>query len=72
MNRRRIAVVASHVIQYQDPFFRLLAGDLEIDLTVFYCSFTRTAGFSRDVSHYGPVIACVSAAIAAKALTHRW
>ncbi len=34
----RLAVVASHVIQYQDPFFRLLAADPEIDLTVLYCS----------------------------------
>jgi len=38
VNRRRIAIVASHVIQYQDPFFRLLAADLEIDLTVLYLS----------------------------------
>ena len=30
--------MASHVIQYQDPFFRLLAADPEIDLTVLYCS----------------------------------
>jgi glycosyltransferase involved in cell wall biosynthesis len=34
----RLAIVASHVIQYQDPFFRLLARDPEIDLTVIYCS----------------------------------
>lgn len=34
----RITIVASHVIQYQDPFFRLLADDPEIDLTVLYCS----------------------------------
>jgi glycosyltransferase involved in cell wall biosynthesis len=34
----RLAIVASHVIQYQDPFFRLLAQDSEIDLTVLYCS----------------------------------
>ncbi len=36
--RRRLAIVASHVIQYQDPFFRQLAADPELDLTVFYCS----------------------------------
>lgn len=36
--KRRLAIVASHVIQYQDPFFRLLAADPEIDLTVLYCS----------------------------------
>lgn len=35
---KRVALVASHVIQYQDPFFRLLAADPAIDLTVFYCS----------------------------------
>lgn len=34
----RLAVVASHVIQYQDPFFRLLAADPDVDLTVLYCS----------------------------------
>jgi glycosyltransferase involved in cell wall biosynthesis len=36
--RKRLAIVASHVIQYQDPFFRLLAADPEIDLTVLYLS----------------------------------
>jgi glycosyltransferase involved in cell wall biosynthesis len=34
----RVALVASHVIQYQGPFFRLLAAQREIDLTVFFCS----------------------------------
>ncbi|HEX9983236.1 MAG TPA: glycosyltransferase family 4 protein [Thermoanaerobaculia bacterium] len=34
----RLAIVASHVIQYQDPFFRLLAREPELDLTVLYCS----------------------------------
>lgn len=34
----RLAVVASHVIQYQDPFYRRLAADPEVDLTVFFCS----------------------------------
>ncbi|HEX7193196.1 MAG TPA: glycosyltransferase family 4 protein [Thermoanaerobaculia bacterium] len=34
----RLAIVASHVIQYQDPFFRLLAQDPDVDLTVLYCS----------------------------------
>jgi glycosyltransferase involved in cell wall biosynthesis len=34
----RVAIVASHVIQYQDPFFRLLAADPGIDLTVLYLS----------------------------------
>lgn len=35
---KRLAIVASHVIQYQDPFFRLLAQEPDIDLTVIYCS----------------------------------
>jgi glycosyltransferase involved in cell wall biosynthesis len=34
----RVALVASHVIQYQDPFFRLLASAPDIDLTVLFCS----------------------------------
>lgn len=34
----RVALVASHVIQYQDPFFRMLAAEPAIDLTVFFCS----------------------------------
>jgi glycosyltransferase involved in cell wall biosynthesis len=34
----RVAIVASHVIQYQDPFFRALAADPGIDLTVLYLS----------------------------------
>jgi len=35
---RRVAIVASHVIQYQDPFFRLLAAEPDVELTVLYCS----------------------------------
>jgi glycosyltransferase involved in cell wall biosynthesis len=38
MMPQRLAIIASHVIQYQDPFFRLLATDPEIDLTVLYLS----------------------------------
>jgi glycosyltransferase involved in cell wall biosynthesis len=38
MKAHRLAIVASHVIQYQDPFFRLLARDPAIDLTVIYGS----------------------------------
>ena len=38
MPPHRLAIVASHVIQYQDPFFRLLAADPDVDLTVLYCS----------------------------------
>jgi glycosyltransferase involved in cell wall biosynthesis len=36
--RYRLTIVASHVIQYQAPFFRLLAADPDVDLTVLYCS----------------------------------
>lgn len=35
---QRLAIVASHPIQYQDPLFRLIAADRDIDLTVLYCS----------------------------------
>lgn len=34
----KLAVVASHVIQYQDPFYRRLAELPGIELTVFFCS----------------------------------
>ena len=34
----RLAVVASHVIQYQTPLYRALAASPVIDLTVFFCS----------------------------------
>lgn len=37
-SKSRVAIVASHVIQYQDPFFRLLAASEDVDLTVLYCS----------------------------------
>jgi glycosyltransferase involved in cell wall biosynthesis len=33
----RLAIVASHVIQYQDPLFRRIAAEPDIDLTVLYC-----------------------------------
>ncbi|MEO8033153.1 MAG: glycosyltransferase family 4 protein [Acidobacteriota bacterium] len=36
--RFRMAIVASHVIQYQDPFYRSLAGQHDLDLEVLYCS----------------------------------
>jgi glycosyltransferase involved in cell wall biosynthesis len=38
VTRTRLAVIASRVIQYQDPFFRLLAADPDVDLTVLYLS----------------------------------
>jgi len=36
--RYRLAIIASHVIQYQTPLFRRLAEHEAIDLTVFFCS----------------------------------
>ena len=47
MKPHRLAIVASHVIQYQDPFFRLVAEEPDIDLTVFYCSMQGFAQY-RD------------------------
>lgn len=44
----RLAIVASHVIQYQDPLFRLLAKEADIDLTVIYCSAAGAETY-RDV-----------------------
>lgn len=38
MKKYRLAIIASHVIQYQDPFFRLVAGEPSLDPTVLYCS----------------------------------
>jgi glycosyltransferase involved in cell wall biosynthesis len=34
----RLAIVTSHVIQYQDPLFKRLAARPDIDLTVIFCS----------------------------------
>lgn len=38
MTKYRLAILASHVIQYQAPLYRMLAARPEIDLTVYYCS----------------------------------
>jgi len=43
----RLAIVASHVIQYQDPLFRLIAAEPEIELEVLYLS-THGATPYRD------------------------
>jgi len=45
---KRLAIVASHVIQYQDPFFRLLGGERDIDLTVLYCSSAGAETYRDD------------------------
>ena len=43
----RVALIASHVIQYQAPFFRLLAAEKDLDLEVIFCS-TDGAKIYRD------------------------
>jgi glycosyltransferase involved in cell wall biosynthesis len=43
----RLAIVASHVIQYQDPLFRRIAAEGDIELTVLYCD-RRGADAFRD------------------------
>jgi glycosyltransferase involved in cell wall biosynthesis len=43
----RVALIASHVIQYQAPFFRLLAQEPDLDLDVIFCS-TDGATVYRD------------------------
>ena len=43
----RVALIASHVIQYQAPFFRLLAKEPDLDLEVLFCS-TDGAKVYRD------------------------
>lgn len=43
----RVALIASHVIQYQAPFFRLLAKEPDLDLQVLFCS-TDGARVYRD------------------------
>jgi glycosyltransferase involved in cell wall biosynthesis len=50
----RLAVLTSHVIQYQDPLFEKLAAEQDVDLTVFFCSEWgavpyRDPGFGREV-----------------------
>ncbi|MFL6247675.1 MAG: glycosyltransferase family 4 protein, partial [Thermoanaerobaculia bacterium] len=34
----RVALIVSHVIQYQAPFFRMLAAEPDLDLEVLFCS----------------------------------
>ena len=38
MRKYKLAVLTSHVIQYQGPLFRKVAGHPKIDLTVYFCS----------------------------------
>ena len=38
MKKFKLAILASHPIQYQCPFFKMLAQEANIDLTVLFCS----------------------------------
>src|SRR5258706_5045690 len=37
MRHRRIAVITSHPIQYQAPWFRALAAHSDLDIQVYFC-----------------------------------
>src|SRR6202051_4630122 len=59
--RFRLAILASHVIQYQAPLFRMLARQPEIDLSVFLCSDSgaqsyHDKGFGREVKWDVPLL----------------
>jgi len=43
----KLAILTTHVIQYQDPLFKKVARHPEIDLTVFFCS-KKGASYYRD------------------------
>lgn len=49
---RRVAVLTSHPIQYNAPFFRRLAGEPGIELTVLYCSMLGTSANGRPVAAF--------------------
>ncbi len=51
MKPYRLAIVASHPIQYQAPLFRALAADPRLDVTVYYCwNFgISEPGFDREL-----------------------
>ena len=59
--RFRLAILASHVIQYQAPLFRMLARQPEIELSVFFCSdwgaqSYHDEGFGREVKWDVPLL----------------
>jgi len=59
--RFRLAILASHVIQYQAPLFRMLACQPEIELSVFFCSeggarSYHDKGFGREVKWDVPLL----------------
>jgi glycosyltransferase involved in cell wall biosynthesis len=59
--RFRLAILASHVIQYQAPLFQMLARQPEIELSVFFCSHSgaqsyHDEGFGRQVKWDVPLL----------------
>jgi glycosyltransferase involved in cell wall biosynthesis len=57
----RLAILASHPIQYQAPLFRALAKRTEFDLTVFFCSdwgikTYRDEGFGQELKWDIPLL----------------
>lgn len=57
----RLAYLVSHPIQYQAPLLRAIAGEPDIDLTVFFCSdwslsAHRDEGFGREIAWDVPLI----------------
>ena len=57
----RLAILASHPIQYQTPLFRALAARSEIDLTVLFCSDWglkpyRDDGFGQELKWNIPLL----------------
>lgn len=45
---KRLAIVSTHPIQYNAPFFRILASDDEIDLKVFYSKLASEVRYDTD------------------------
>lgn len=45
---KRLAIVSTHPIQYNAPFFRLLAEEPSIDLKVFYTKSAEAVRFDKD------------------------
>ena len=59
--RRRVLLLATHVVQYASPLFRLLAADSRIDLQVAYCSLQGAESgldpeFAREVKWDLPLL----------------
>ncbi len=60
-NKSKVAIVISHPIQYQTPFFKLLASSRELELKIFFCSdwglkSYRDSGFGQEVKWDIPLL----------------